>query len=490
LAVGRQVHAGTDSIRFYGNIYKADTSGQLGSKWVEINYCSPINNRITSFSNFYISLVSLQSGGLNNSNYNPLASSFAVRPLVGYWDYTDSINTNQYAVEKRGTKDTLLVRLGGWLPQAMNTRSPGYASTMLALVDWNNDGVFSNTRNGIKDTNYRRIRLATRDSGILIKIPLEIPCNVTASKVRLRVQYGLHTSFGLDGVVSNNLYGLVDDTLGCDFNSINPGVDPEYIFQKVTHDYAIKIPNGNYAVLNGAKQAGSILPNKSLVVMSVPIVSNQYCTFDTINSVSVHINNTSNASNIVKINLYTTGGNKNFVSPVLMGTDSVKNRSLITFKNLRKRLPNSKNGGTNDTSYYWVEYQFSNYTQAGDSIGVRLDSLYINGQNGVAGSLRGSTYLTELPLQYQVAYISQVDTTPLLTNSVDNLILKIQYINNSTGYPVNLSRIKFNLNGTTNLNNISNIKYWFTGNSKVFNTNTQFGNTVSTPASKTNNLIT
>ncbi|MCX8480477.1 MAG: GEVED domain-containing protein, partial [Sediminibacterium sp.] len=33
-------------------------------------------------------------------------------------------------------------------------------------------------------------------------------------------------------------------------------------------------------------------------------------------------------------------------------------------------------------------------------------------------------------------------------------------------------------------------KYWFTGNSKVFNTNTQFGNTVSTPASKTNNLIT
>ena len=106
---------GADSIRFYGNIYRVDTSAQLGSKNVDINYCSPINNRIISLSNFYISSVSLKSGGLNNVAYNPLVSNYVERPLVGYWDYTDSTNTNQVAVEKRGTKDTLFVRAGGWL---------------------------------------------------------------------------------------------------------------------------------------------------------------------------------------------------------------------------------------------------------------------------------------------------------------------------------------------------------------------------------------
>ena len=492
LAVGRQVHAGADSIRFYGDIYKVDTSAQLGSKWVDINYCSPINNRITSASNFYISSVSLKSGGINNATYNPLASNFTERPLVGYWDYTDSTNTNQYAVEKRGTKDTLFVRVGGWRLQVYNdpnSRISGYQSALFALVDWNNDGVFSNTRNGIKDTNYHTNRFGARDSGVLLKVPLEIPCNVTASKVRMRVQFGEYTSFGLYGDTANKELKIVFDTLGCDLNSIYSG-EPEYRFQKVTHDYAIKIPEGDVAVLPAVKQSGSILPGKSLVVMSVPIVSNQYCTVDTINSISVHINNINNALDIAKINLYTTGSNKNFVSPVLMGTDSLQGRSILSFKNLQKRLPNSKNGGTNDTSYYWVEYQFSNYSNAGDSIGVRLDSLYISGKNVGDSSIQVGGYLTELPLQYQVANISQVDTMPLLTNSVDNKILKIQYINNGVGYPVNLTRINFNLNGSTNLNDISNIKYWFTGNSKVFNTNTQFGGTLGTPSSKVNNVIT
>ena len=492
LAVGRQVHAGADSIRFYGDIYKVDTSAQLGSKWVDINYCSPINNRITSASNFYISSVSLKSGGINNATYNPLASNFTERPLVGYWDYTDSTNTNQYAVEKRGTKDTLFVRVGGWRLQVYNdpnSRISGYQSALFALVDWNNDGVFSNTRNGIKDTNYHTNRFGARDSGVLLKVPLEIPCNVTASKVRMRVQFGEYTSFGLYGDTANKELKIVFDTLGCDLNSIYSG-EPEYRFQKVTHDYAIKIPEGDVAVLPAVKQSGSILPGKSLVVMSVPIVSNQYCTVDTINSISVHINNINNALDIAKINLYTTGSNKNFVSPVLMGTDSLQGRSILSFKNLQKRLPNSKNGGNNDTSYYWVEYQFSNYSNAGDSIGVRLDSLYISGKNVGDSSIQVGGYLTELPLQYQVANISQVDTMPLLTNSVDNKILKIQYINNGVGYPVNLTRINFNLNGSTNLNDISNIKYWFTGNSKVFNTNTQFGGTLGTPSSKVNNVIT
>ena len=134
-----------------------------------------------------------------------------------------------------------------------------------------------------------------------------------------------------------------------------------------------------------------------------------------------------------KINLYTTGSNKNFVSPVLMVSDSLKGRSILSFKNLQRRLPNSKNGGNNDTSYYWVEYQFSNYSNAGDSIGVRLDSLYISGKNVGGSSIQVGGYLTELPLQFKVANISHVDTTTLLTNSVDNQILKIQYINNGVG---------------------------------------------------------
>ena len=61
-------------------------------------------------------------------------------------------------------------------------------------------------------------------------------------------------SFGIDS--GENIYaGLVYDTLGCDLNSLY-AKDPFYIFQKVTHDYAIKIPEGNVAVLPADKTIG------------------------------------------------------------------------------------------------------------------------------------------------------------------------------------------------------------------------------------------
>lgn len=84
-----------------------------------------------------------------------------------------------------------------------------------------------------------------------------------------------------------------------------------------------------------------------------------------------------------------------------------------------------------------------------------------------------------------MAYVSSTttqNTNPVIRNSVNNQVIGIQVVTSGGLNPFTVTQFKLGTEGTPNpLVNIANAKLWYTGNSPVFATTTQFGTTVPSP---------
>ncbi|MGC8858816.1 MAG: BNR-repeat neuraminidase N-terminal domain-containing protein [Ignavibacteria bacterium] len=85
------------------------------------------------------------------------------------------------------------------------------------------------------------------------------------------------------------------------------------------------------------------------------------------------------------------------------------------------------------------------------------------------------------PMVYVSSTTTQ-NTNPVIRNSVNNQVIGIQVVTTGGLNPFTVTQFKLGTEGTPNpLVNIANAKLWYTGNSPVFATTTQFGSTVPSP---------
>jgi hypothetical protein len=78
------------------------------------------------------------------------------------------------------------------------------------------------------------------------------------------------------------------------------------------------------------------------------------------------------------------------------------------------------------------------------------------------------------------------DTSSVKKNSTNNPIIKIQVVATGVLNPVSVSSITCKTNGTSSTSDIINARIWYTGNTPVFSTATQFGTDISSPGGTLN----
>ncbi len=85
-----------------------------------------------------------------------------------------------------------------------------------------------------------------------------------------------------------------------------------------------------------------------------------------------------------------------------------------------------------------------------------------------------------IPMVLDSIMVDQI-TAAVPLNSVNQQVVAIRVHTSNSFNAFNLSSLRLNTIGTTNVNDIQNAKVFFTGNSPVFNTNAQYGSTVVAP---------
>ncbi len=81
---------------------------------------------------------------------------------------------------------------------------------------------------------------------------------------------------------------------------------------------------------------------------------------------------------------------------------------------------------------------------------------------------------------YDSSNVDQI-TVGVLPNTTNQAIVGLRIYSTNSASPLNVSSIKLNTSGTTNTNDISNARVFYTGSSSVFSTATPFGSAISAP---------
>ncbi len=89
----------------------------------------------------------------------------------------------------------------------------------------------------------------------------------------------------------------------------------------------------------------------------------------------------------------------------------------------------------------------------------------------------------DITISAPMTYVSSEVTQPLVDKvgrgTENNQILRVVVVTSSSGAPVYVNQVDFNLSGTTAASDVTNMKVWYTGNSNQFATDVQFGSDVS-----------
>ncbi len=85
-------------------------------------------------------------------------------------------------------------------------------------------------------------------------------------------------------------------------------------------------------------------------------------------------------------------------------------------------------------------------------------------------------------MSYVSTIVTQLNTATVVPNDIEQEIACIQIVMDGTLNPLDVTNFNLRTDGTTNpTTDIQNAKMWYTGNSSVFATTTQFGSTVASP---------
>ena len=149
-----------------------------------------------------------------------------------------------------------------------------------------------------------------------------------------------------------------------------------------------------------------------------------------------------------------------------------------------------------DTLYNVIGYQNPTYTKNDHTFIPTVSGSYRFGTKVVApvapNGITFDDFIFKLtPLKaYDSAKVVAAPTSSIVPNSTDVVVAKLKVFVSGTAptQPLNTTSITVGTTGTTNINDISNLKVYYSGSSATFNSSaTQFGSTIAAPMG--NNVV-
>lgn len=333
------------------------------------------------------------------------------------------------------------------IPFSVNAASCGgnYTSRVAIFIDYNQNGTFDlpGEQAYITPTSF-----VSSNAGTAIQTGnINIPCTANPGVTRMRV--------------------ILVETTG----AITPC--GTYTWGE-TEDYDINIVNSApvYNASNTIQQTGTTSAGATDVkILRIPIkVSSSACTPGTVTQFNFRTTGTTAVANILDAKLYSTGSSNVFNNSKLVGSVSAPsgNFSITTNDTL-----------VNDTNNYWLAYDVS-LTAANNNV---LDAIFDSAQvysdwiTPIVSNPTGNVVISS-PVTYVGSEVAHMELSMVETNSTNNRMLRVMVRMSSAGAPVSATQINLDAAGGGNdTANIANAKVFFTGNSPVFATTSQFGST-------------
>jgi hypothetical protein len=329
------------------------------------------------------------------------------------------------------------------LPISVNAASclGNYPSTLRVYIDYNQNGVFDLPgEQAYSNNSFTSSTLGTT----IVSGNINVPCSALPGITRMRV--------------------VLDETSGA------PACGT-YAWGE-TEDYDVNIVNSApvYNASNTIQQTGTTSAGATDVrILRIPIkVSSSACNPGTATQFNFRTTGSTTAANIVSAKLYNTGGSTTFNTNKLVGT-AFSPSGQFTFTTADTLI--------NDTNNYWLAYDVS-FTAANNNV---LDAIfdsalvYNNWIKPLVANPTGNV-LISTPVTYVSSSAAHMELSMVETGSTNNRMLRVMVRMSSAGAPVSATQINLDAAGGGNdTSNIANAKVFFTGNSPVFATTTQFG---------------
>jgi hypothetical protein len=424
--VGNVVDGECTSITIAGIPQVPAVTAPAGSREIIDDYCTPlVSNAVNScFWGYYISSVYTYGAVSDLSSfYTGCNGSGSANNHVVYPDESMVVMQSQ----------TISINIGDY-----NTYL-----TYAVWIDFNQDGIFNNTTERVFQSPY------TGNYGY-VNGTITIPCTALPGQTRMRVRGGDYWWTGnyIADPCSDIGYGEAEDyTI-----TILPNA--------VAYDYS-----------TADQQTGLVAPGTvNLPVLKVSMAASN-CGTPTVSTFKFATTGTTNPADIVNAKLYKTGTSDVFSIANLLGTVASPS-GQFTFT-----VTDSINAG--EDTYYWLAYDLSGAATLGNDIDAIFDSVEVLGAYHIPDVTNPSGSITVAsPMTYLSSAVTQSFVQKVGKGTMDNEVIGVQVVTSSAGAPMYISQIDFSANGTTDTANIRNMKVWYTGNSNVFATNTQFGSTL------------
>jgi hypothetical protein len=397
-------------------------SSPIGSREIRDDYCEAIVSNATNSCNYgyYISAVSTSGADGNISNYSGCNG-----------------NSNNYIYYEN---QTLIAKQN----QTINIDLGDFSSwvTYAVWIDYNQDGVFDNVTE-------RVFQGSTIQNEGFVSGSFTIPCDALTGSTRMRIRGGDYWWFAAP----------ISDPCG----DIGYGEG---------EDYNVVIINNPISIvsLEPEQHTGVVAPGTNdLVVLDVPVLT-EGCGVAINTNMTFSTTGTTSTSDILSAKLYRTKG-KSFNNLNLLSTVFSPN-GQFTFTISDTLTPAG-------ASHYWLAYDISSSAVLTNSIDAKFDSVQISGSYYIptTGNPSGNLQISA-PMTYVSSTTTQGNMQSVPLGTTDNDVIGVRVVTSSTGAPINITQIDFSANGTTDTSEIENIKVWYTGNDKTFDTQTQFGSTL------------
>ncbi len=416
--INDSVDASLVSLTYFGAPQTPTIADPAGNRKIKSSYCVPTG----LLGGYCISNVTLNT--LSNTS-----GSTCTSPNL-YFNYAPAGNNTTGLF--KGSQYTLSVT-----PVSTGT------CKVYAMFDFNDDGIF-----GAGDT---FLIATTTVAGVPVTYKFTVPCNATATELRMRVRTYLTSSpTGSAACFGTSVQSEVEDyTLTLLENPVH-----------VTSNAAVE---SNALVFAGAVNH---------TMMRVPVTANG-CGLITTTELRANTGLSDNPStNIVSAKLYTTGNATIFNTNKLLGTVTNPSGGFVF------SILDTLSSTPGDTNNYWIVYDIAPGAPTDDTLDVAIDSLLINGTYYIPSNNNPAFYSVVKPkMTYISSSVGHINLNRVPQSNTNTQVLKINIVTSATGAPIPLTQFNLTtLGGGVDTTNIANAKVYYTGNNNTFATTLQFAN--------------
>ncbi|MSQ78656.1 MAG: hypothetical protein EXR21_03125, partial [Flavobacteriaceae bacterium] len=378
-------------------------------------YCNPTWANGTNGNTMGISNVTL--GSINNSS--------AI--IGGVNDYTSIATTLA-----KQSNNTITITTGSF----------GSNSTTAIFIDWNADGDFVDAGELIGYTNNATGNFNTRSYNFTV------PCSATGP-TRMRAVFYYNS--------------VLVPQIPCNANGAY-GESEEYTVNitdaSLTYNTSFATQTASAAVLPGS--------NNNEVIGIAVVASG--CS-GTLNLTQIQLNTNGSSNSVADIDsarVYYTGNSNVFSTLTRFGAAGSLSSSTFNVNGSRNLVA--------DTNWFWVAYNL----KSGASVGNVIDGELVQATVGSIGytptiTAPSGNRIIENLMTFTNAVAFQTNFANVFRSDIRNEMLGVNVVM-STGASVNITQMKFNLSGSTSIaNDVDTVRVYYTGNSNVFATSTQFG---------------